>query len=118
MSRARNAVIMIFLSLVGVYFGSRRPYAAVQAEATSLKSAVAEASSPRRGRVPPALRIGENNDLRDALAAYPAKALLPGTTSHINSEAPLGSGEGGFKPLPYDPGQDFSPRVLSPSGPN
>jgi hypothetical protein len=119
MSRARNVVTIIFLSMIGAYFVRQRATGAARPATTGLSVAVADAPAyARRGRALKG-RNGKMDELRDALAGYPAPAPLAAKTTDYVSPVPLGSGEGGIKPLPYDPGQDFSERrIISPSGPS
>jgi hypothetical protein len=120
MTRARNAVIIIVLCIIGATLGRKRPQVvAVHAVETDLRDAVADSPSARRGRIRRPLEGRDGDELRDSVAGSPSDVpLVPGATSYV-APIPRGSGEGGIKPLPYDPGQDFSEhRVLSPSGPD
>jgi len=117
-TRARNAVIIIALSIIGAYYVRERPGAVVHGVAAHLRDTVAGTPS-RGGRALRTGAAGNGEELRDAVAGYPAIAPLPArTTDHHKVDLPLGSGEGGIEPLPYDPGRSFAPRVVSPSGPD
>lgn len=115
MPRARQAVVIIALSLIGAYSVRKRPPVAMSHAAAGLSAPSDEAG---RGRL--ARSGGEAEDLRDAVGGYPiAVSTETRTTAYEPQPQPQrGSGEGGIEELPNDPGQNFSPQpVLSPSGP-
>lgn len=125
MSKARNAVIIIILCIIGAFsFRNGGPQLGLNMpSADEIKDAVAGGPSTvsRRGN-PPGLTLssGKGEDLRDAVAGFAVGTPNNGNTLGEIGDPPRGSGDGGFAPgannnnnnPPYNP-----PPSLSPSGP-
>lgn len=122
MSRARNAVIIIILCIVGAYTVKKGPELGLSMPGLSdIKDAVAGGPSSRRGKNPQlTLASGTADELRDAIAGH-AVGTPQGTNTLGDVDGPpRGNGLGGFSPVaannnvpPNNP-----PPSLSPSGPN
>lgn len=124
MSRARNAVIIIILCIIGAYSVRKGPQLGLNMPGVEdIKDAVAggPANSGRRGNANPlTLASGSGEDLRDAVAGHAVGTPNNGNTLGGVDGPPRGSGNGGFGPQsnnnnnnpPYNP-----PGELSPSGP-
>ncbi|MDP3542410.1 MAG: hypothetical protein Q8T11_08090 [Elusimicrobiota bacterium] len=120
MSKARNAVIIIILCIIGAFSFKNGPKLGLNMPAPDdIKDAVAGGPARRRG---PQLTLasGKSEDLRDAVAGFAVGTPNNGNTLGEIGDPPRGSGDGGFGPgannnnnnPPYNP-----PPSLSPSGP-
>lgn len=123
MSKARNAVIIIILCIIGAFtFKNGGPQLGLNTPGSDdIKDAVAGGPASRRGNVPElTLSSGKGEDLRDAVAGFAVGTPNTGNTLGEIGDPPRGSGNGGFAPgannnnnnPPYNP-----PPSLSPSGP-
>lgn len=126
MSKARNAVIIIILCIIGAFtFKNGGPQLGLNMPGSDdFKDAVAggPANASRRGN-PQGLTLssGKGDDLRDAVAGFAVGTPQSGNTLGEIGDPPRGSGNGGFAPgannnnnnPPYNP-----PPSLSPSGPS
>lgn len=126
MSKARNAVIIIILCIIGAFsFRNGGPQLGLNMPSPDdIKDAVAggPSTASRRGN-PPGLTLssGKGEDLRDAVAGFAVGTPQNGNTLGEIGDPPRGSGDGGFSPAannnnnnpPYNP-----PPPLSPSGPD
>jgi len=119
MSRARNAVIIIILCIIGAYSVRKSPQLGLNMPAPeTIKDAVA-GGPVRRGNPKLTLASGTGEDLRDAVAGHAVGTPNNGNTLGDIGGPPRGQGNGGFGPQSNNPGQNFNPPpVLSPSGPN
>jgi hypothetical protein len=125
MSRARNAVVILILCIIGGYSLMKKsgPTLTMPANDT-LNDAVAGGPAATKASRP-GLNFGQTNDgeLRDAVANNAAEnsgaAPIMGNSEGGNPPPPRGSGNGGFGPLgnsgpgqnlpPNDPPEDLSP---------
>lgn len=122
MSRARNAVIIIILCIIGAYTLKKGPQLALNMPAPeTVKDAVAGAPSTFRRGAPKDLTLanGVGEELRDAVAGHAVGTPNNGNTTDSVPPPPRGGGNGGFGAQPNNPGQNFNPPPpnLSPSGP-
>lgn len=120
MSRARNAVIIIILCIIGAYSVKKGPQLGLNLPGTEdIKDAVAGGPASRRAANPGlTLAGGEGEALRDAVAGHAVGTPNTGNTLGGVDGPPRGSGNGGFGPQANNPGQNFiPPPPLSPSGP-
>src|SRR4051812_48417375 len=118
MSRARNAVIIIILCIIGAYTLKKGPQLALNMpSADAIKDAVAGGPSSRKGN-PLTLASGTGEDLRDAVAGHAVGTPNNGNTLGDVAPPPRGNGTGGIGSLSNNPGQNFTPPPnLSQSGP-
>ncbi len=120
MSRARNAVIIIILCIIGAFSFKKGPQLGLNMPAPEdIKDAVAGGPARRRG---PGLTLasGKGDDLRDAVAGFAVGTPNNGNTLGEIDGPPRGSGNGGFGPLANNPNNNppyNPPPNLSPSGP-
>lgn len=122
MSRARNAVIIIILCIIGAYSVRKGPQLGLNMPAPEdIKDAVAggPVNASRRGNANPlTLNAGNGEDLRDAVAGHAVGTPNNGNTLGGVDGPPRGSGFGGFGPSANNPGSiPPPPPSLSPSGP-
>lgn len=127
MSRARNAVVILILCIIGGYSLMKKSGPTLTMPASdALNDAVAGGPATKASR--PGLNFGQTNDgeLRDAVANNAAEnggnGPTFGNSDGGNPPPPRGSGEGGFGPLGTGgPGQNLTPNDppedLSPSAP-
>lgn len=128
MSKARNAVIIIILCIIGAYTVKKGPELGLTMPSVEdIKDAVASANPTRasRGAGAPKLTLasGTGEDLRDAVAGHAVGTPNPGTNTFGEIDGPpRGNGLGGFSPLALNnnvpPTNPPPPPNLSPSGPN
>ena len=120
MTRARNAVIIIILCLIGAYSVRKGPQLALNMPSPdAIKDAVAGHDVGRRN---PGLTLasGKGDEMRDAVAGHAVGTPNNGNTLDDVAPPPRGNGAGGIGSLSNNPGQSFTPPVtpvLSPSGP-
>ena len=118
MSRARNAVIIIILCIIGAYSVRKAPQLGLNMPAPEqIKDAVAGGPSRRHG---PKLTLasGTGEDLRDAVAGHAIGTPNHGNTLGDIGGPPRGDHDGGFGPHSNNPGNNFiPPTTLSPSAP-
>jgi len=122
MSRARNAVIIIILCIIGAYSVRKGPQLGLNMPGLEdIKDAVAggPAKAGRKGSATPlTLAGGEGEALRDAVAGHAVGTPNNGNTLGGVDGPPRGSGDGGFAPQSNNPrGTIPPPPPLSPSGP-
>ncbi len=119
MSRARNAVIIIILCIIGAYTMRKAPQLALNMpSADQVKDAVAGNGARRHG---PRLTLanGSGDDLRDAVAGHAVGTPRNTNTLDDVPPPPRGQGQGGIGHQGHNPGQNFTPpTTLSPSGPS
>jgi hypothetical protein len=122
MSRARNAVIIIILCIIGAYSFKKGPQLGLSVPNNdTIKDAVAGAPSSYHRSTPKlTLASGNGEDLRDAVAGHAVGT--PGNHGNTLDDVgppPRGNGIGGFGPQANNPGQNFTPPPppLSQSGP-
>lgn len=122
MRRARNAVVIIILCIIGNYSLVKKAAPVLDLPGTEeLRDAVRGTRASR-----PGLNFGQTNDgeLRDAVANNAAIGTPRGNADGSVGAPPRGSGNGGFGPIGTNPGQNLlppvnpPPSVLSQSGPN
>jgi hypothetical protein len=121
MSRARNAVIIIILCIIGAYSVRKGPQLALNMPgASDVKDAVAGNPASHRGSPKLTLASGTGEDLRDAVAGHAVGTPNNGNTLGDVPPPPRGESFHGFGPGANNPGQNFNPPPgnLSPSGPN
>lgn len=121
MSRARNAVIIIILCIIGAYSFRKAPQLGLNMPAPQdIKDAVAGNSARRHGGPKLTLASGTGEDLRDAVAGHAVGTPNNGTNSFGDvGGPPRGNGNGGFGPLSNNNNNNPPPPPpLSPSGPN
>ncbi|MCM2305762.1 MAG: hypothetical protein NDJ72_13760 [Elusimicrobia bacterium] len=123
MSKARNAVIIIILCIIGAFsFRSAAPQLGLNMPAPEdIKDAVA-GGPVSRGNKGPALTLasGKGEDMRDAVAGFAVGTPNTGNSVGEIDGPPRGSGNGGFGPLANNPNNNppyNPPPSLSPSGP-
>jgi len=122
MSRARNAVIIIILCIIGAYSVKKGPQLGLNMPGVEdIKDAVAggPVNASRRGNANPlSLNTGNGEDLRDAVAGHAVGTPNTGNTLGGVDGPPRGSGFGGFGPSSNNPGSiPPPPPSLSPAGP-
>lgn len=123
MSKARNAVIIIILCIIGAFsFRNGGPQLGLNMPSPDdIKDAVAGGPVSRRGNGPKlTLSSGKGEDLRDAVAGFAVGTPQNGNTLGEIGDPPRGSGNGGFGPLANNPNNNppyNPPPPLSPSGP-
>ena len=118
MSRARNAVIIIILCIIGAYSVRKSPQLALNMPSPeSMKDAVAGGPSIRHHGPKLTLASGTGEDLRDAVAGHAVGTPNHGNTVDDVPPPPRGENFHGFGPLSNNPGQNFTPPTLSPSAP-
>jgi len=122
MSRARNAVIIIILCIIGAYTVKKGPQLGLNMPGVEdIKDAVAGGpSTGRRGNGNPlTLAAGKGEDMRDAVAGHAVGTPNNGNTLGGVDGPPRGSGFGGFGQQSNNPGVIVpqNPPELSPSGP-
>lgn len=120
MSRARNAVIIIILCIIGAYTLHKAPQLALNMPSPEqVKDAVAGGPSRRHPGL--TLASGKGDDLRDAVAGHAVGT--PGQRGNTLGDVgapPRGNGDGGFGHGSNNPGNNFNPPPpsnLSESGP-
>lgn len=118
MSRARNAVIIIILCIIGAYSVRKAPQLALNMPAPEgMKDALAGNRAHRNG---PKLTLasGTGEDMRDAVAGHAVGTPNNGNTLGDIGGPPRGNGGNGIGPSSNNPGQNFNPPpTLSPSAP-
>ncbi len=120
MSRARNAVIIIILCIIGAYSVRKAPQLALNMPNPSdIKDAVAGGPAFHRGSPKLTLASGTGEDMRDAVAGHAVGTPNHGNTLGDIAGPPRGESFHGFGPGSHNPGQNFNPPppILSPSGP-
>lgn len=122
MSRARNAVIIIILCIVGAYTARKGPQLGLNMPAPEdIKDAVAggPVNAGRKNASPLTLAAGSGEDFRDAVAGHAVGTPNNGNTLGGVDAPPRGSGNGGFGPQSNNPGSFIppAPPELSPAGP-
>lgn len=122
MSRARNAVIIIILCIIGAYTVKKGPELGLTLpDMQDIKDAVAGGPSRGRGNKGPALTLasGTGDELRDAIAGH-AVGTPQGTNTLGDVDGPpRGNGYGGFGPQANNNNiPPTTPPNLSPSGPS
>ena len=121
MSRARNAVIIIILCIIGAYSVRKAPQLGLNMPSVDdIKDAVAggPTTASRRGNGPKlTLSSGKGEELRDAVAGFAVGTPNTGNSLGEIDGPPRGSGNGGFNPLSNNPRPFNPPPSLSPSGP-
>jgi hypothetical protein len=123
MSRARNAVIIIILCLIGAYSFKKGPQLGLSMPKNDvIKDAVAGGPSYHRSSPKLTLASGSGDDLRDAVAGHAVGT--PGSHGNTLDDVappPRGNGQGGIGGQSNNPGNNFNPPTtpptLSPSGP-
>jgi hypothetical protein len=116
MTRARNAVIIIILCIIGAYTIKKGPQLALLPN-DAIKDAVA-GNGVHRGGPHLTLAGGKGDDLHDAVAGHAVGTPNNGHTLDDVAPPPRGGGNGGFGTQSNNPGQNFNPPpTLSPSGP-
>lgn len=128
MSRARNAVIIIILCIIGAYTVKKGPELGLTLPtAQDIKDAVAGGPSTSRrgngiGSPKLTLASGTGEELRDAVAGHAVGTPNNGTNSLGEIDGPpRGNGLGGFSPFAANnnvPPSNPPPPSLSPSGPS
>ena len=121
MSRARNAVIIIILCIIGAYSYRKAPQLGLNMPAPEdIKDAVAGNRARRHN--PLTLASGTGDDLRDAVAGHAVGTPGGSNTLGDIGGPPRGNGNGGFGPLSSNNNNNNPPLPppppLSPSGPN
>jgi hypothetical protein len=127
MRRARNAVVILILCIIGGYSLMKKP-ALLSMPSTPEEMRDSVHGNPTRASRP-GLNFGQTNDgeLRDAVANNAAETGSAGPNGNTEGGAPpppRGSGNGGIGTASHNPGQDLTPpndpppSDLSPSGPN
>ncbi len=120
MSRARNAVIIIILCIIGAYSVRKAPQLALNMPTSSdIKDSVAGGPVSRHGGPKLTLASGTSEDMRDAVAGHAVGTPNHGNTVDDVPAPPRGESFHGFGPGANNPGQNFNPPPtnLSPSGP-
>lgn len=124
MSRARNAVIIIILCIIGGFSFKNGPKLGLNMPAPQdIKDAVAGGpiNASRRADGPKLMLTGgSGEDLKDAVAGFAVGTPKTGNTLGEIDGPPRGSGNGGFSPLANNPNNNppyNPPPNLSPSGP-
>jgi len=117
MTRARNAVIIIILCLIGAYSVKKGPQLALLPANDEIKDAVAANNSTRRAGPKLTLASGTGEEMRDAIAGHAVGTPNNGNTLGDVAPPPRGGGNGGIGAQANNPGQNFNPPVLSPAGP-
>jgi hypothetical protein len=119
MSRARNAVIIIILCIIGAYSVKKGPQLGLNMPAPEeIRDAVA-GNRIRRNAPKLTLASGTGEDLRDAVAGHAVGT--PGGTNTLGDVdgPPRGNGNGGFGPLSANNNNNNPPPPpLSPSSPD
>ncbi len=119
MSRARNAVIIIILCIIGAYTLRKGPQLALNMPSPEqVKDAVAGGPSRRNPGL--TLASGKGEDMRDAVAGHAVGT--PGRNGNTVDDVgapPRGNGDGGFGRPANNPGNNFNPPppTLSESAP-
>lgn len=119
MSRARNAVIIIILCIIGAYSVKKGPQLGLNMPGPEeIRDAVA--GNPVRRGPKLTLASGTGDELRDAVAGHAVGT--PGGTNTLGDvdAPPRGNGNGGFGPLSTNNNNNPPlppPPPLSPSGP-
>lgn len=122
MSRARNAVVIIILCIIGAFSFKKGPQLGLNMPAPEdIKDAVA-GNRIRRPSPKLTLASGQGEDLRDAVAGHAVGTPNNGTNTLGDVDGPpRGSGNGGFGALSNNNNNNppnNPPPTLSPSGPN
>ena len=119
MARARNAVIIIILCIIGAYTVKNAPQLVLNSPNEAIKDAVAGGPSFHRGGPKLTLANGTGDELRDAVAGHAVGTPNHGNTLDDVAPPPRGGGNGGFGPQSNNPSNNFNPPpVISPSGPS
>jgi hypothetical protein len=118
MSRARNAVIILILCIIGAYSARKGPQLGLNMMAPEeIKDAVADNRAKRRARGL-TLASGKSENLRGAPAGHALGTPNDGNTFDDIDEPPRGDGQGGIGTQSNNPGQNFAPPPpISPSEP-
>ena len=108
MSRARNAVIIIILCIIGAYSVRKAPQLSLMPNNDTVKDALAGNRVRRHG---PRLTLasGKGEDLRDAVAGHAVGTPNNGNTLDDVGPPPRGDGQGGIGPQSNNPGNNFNP---------
>ena len=121
MSKARNAVIIIILCIIGAFSFKKAPQLGLNMPAPEdIKDAVAGGPVRRNNGPKLTLASGKGEDLRDAVAGFAVGTPNTGNTLGEIDGPPRGSGNGGFGPLANNPNNNppyNPPPSLSPSKP-
>ena len=121
MSRARNAVIIIILCIIGAFSFKKAPQLGLNMPAPEdIKDAVAGGPARRTNGPKLTLAGGKGEDLRDAVSGFAVGTPTNGNTLGEIDGPPRGSGNGGFAPLANNPNNNppyNPPPTLSPAGP-
>lgn len=116
MRRARNAVVILILCIIGGYSGMKKTGPTLSMPAGDELRDGLSGNSTRASR--PGLNFGQTNDgeLRDAVANNAAETGSPfGNPDGGVGAPPRGSGNGGFGPLDGNQGNNLIPPPPPPT---